>query len=63
MTSCPSTIKEAVKVWEGTLKPMAASDEMTGNNNIHTRWKFVWISATWVTVKPMIKENNQILFF
>ena len=31
MTSCPPTIKESVKVWEATLKPMAASDEMTGN--------------------------------
>ena len=30
MTSCPPTIKESVKVWEATLKPMAASDEMTG---------------------------------
>jgi len=29
MTSCPPTIKESVKVWEATLKPMAASDEMT----------------------------------
>ena len=33
MTSCPPTIKESVKVWEETLKPMAASDEMTGNNS------------------------------
>ena len=30
MTSCPTTIKEAVKLWDQTLKPMAASDEMTG---------------------------------
>jgi hypothetical protein len=29
MTSCPTTIKEAVKLWDQTLKPMAASDEMT----------------------------------
>ena len=32
MTSCPPTIKESVKGWEETLKPMAASDEMTGMN-------------------------------
>ena len=30
MTTCPSTIKESVKMWEGTLKPMAASEELTG---------------------------------
>ena len=30
MTTCPATIKESVKVWEETLKPMAASEEMTG---------------------------------
>jgi len=32
MTSCPPTIKEAVKLWEETLKPMAASDEMSGKS-------------------------------
>ena len=30
MTSLPETIKESVKLWESTLKPMPASEEMTG---------------------------------
>jgi hypothetical protein len=30
MTSLQENIKEPVKVWESTLKPMPASDELTG---------------------------------
>ena len=30
MTALPETIKEPVKLWESTLKPMNASDEITG---------------------------------
>ena len=30
MTALPETIKEPAKLWESTLKPMNASDEITG---------------------------------
>ena len=34
MTALPETIKEPAKLWESTLKPMNASDEITGKNNV-----------------------------
>ena len=34
MTALPETIKEPAKLWESTLKPMNASDEITGKLHV-----------------------------